>query len=235
MHFADRGEIIMKYRRKVLYYSKRICPITALCFTVLSLLAAVICKGENSLSIIFGAWAFCFAYCHFLEIIVVSLSYTYTNEYIVLSCLSIKYRKIRYSKFKRIVISNAAFNNFSGGVFVDIPMQYKVGKKQKITYPFITLHKENDTADKLKSGLSSRDLLYIGDRSDLFFLGICWFDSLKDILHYTDLPVYVLEDVYLRFKGMFDMIFKDYLNDKKRFNIVTDKNIEYEKYLQMVG
>lgn len=232
MHFADRGEIIMKYRRKVLYYSKRICPITALCFTVLSLLAAVICKGENSLSIIFGAWAFCFAYCHFLEIIVVSLSYTYTNEYIVLSCLSIKYRKIRYSKFKRIVISNAVFNNFSCGVFVDIPMQYKVGKKQKITYPFITLHKENDTADKLKSGLSSRDLLYIGDRSDLFFLGICWFDSLKEILHYTDLPVYVLEDVYLRFKGMFDMIFKDPLNDKKLFYIVTDRNIEYEKYLE---
>lgn len=222
----------MKYKRKVLYYSKKFCPIAALCFIISSILAAVIYKGENVVSIIFGAVAFIFAFSHFLEIIVSKLCYAYENEYIVLSCFSVKYRKIKYSKFKSIVISNAAFNNYLNGEFFDTPMQYKVGKKDKITYPFITMHEENATVGKLRCGLSSRELLYIYNPSDIFFLGICWFDSLKEMLRYTDLPVYVLEDVYLRFKGMFDMIFKDPSNSTKCFYIVTDRNIEYEKYLE---
>lgn len=64
---------------------------------------------------------------------------------------------------------------------------------------------------------------------NIYCLGICWFDSLAELLNYTQVPVYVLEDVYLRFKGKFDEAFMQ--NEDNRIFIITDRIIEYRNYI----
>ncbi len=76
----------------------------------------------------------------------------------------------------------------------------------------------------------SRDLFLLRCR-DVYCLGICWFESLEELLKHRDVPVYILEDVYLRFRGNFDSIFAKYENGVDKFYIISNDIIEYKKYL----
>lgn len=78
--------------------------------------------------------------------------------------------------------------------------------------------------------MSSRDLAVI-NTEDIYCLGICWPGSLDELMMHTDMPVYILEDVYLRFKGLFDATFAPYAKENGHIFIVTDQIIPYEKYL----
>ncbi len=80
--------------------------------------------------------------------------------------------------------------------------------------------------DKFKSGMNSRDLFML-NHDEIYCLGICWFDSLEELLKYTDWNVYVLEDVYLRFKGQFDTVFSVCEGNLDRYYIITDYSINY--------
>ena len=113
-------------------------------------------------------------------------------------------------------------------------MQYrvKIGKEHtKITFPFITLHMPQYSVDKVRSGMNSRDL-FILDNEKTYCLGVCWFESLRELLKHTDCPVYVLEDVYLRFKGQFDTAFSLYRKKPERLYIITDRGIAYNEYIE---
>ena len=107
----------------------------------------------------------------------------------------------------------------------------KQNTESKVTFPFITLHKPQYPADKIKKGMNSRDLFMINN-DEIYCLGICWFDSLDELLKHTDCPVYVLEDVYLRFKERFDTAFLAYKESLERFCIITDHSIAYKVYAQ---
>ena len=84
--------------------------------------------------------------------------------------------------------------------------------------------------DQLKVGLSSRDLEAI-NADKIYCLGICWPGSLDELMKHTEIPVYILEDVYFRFKGLFDTTFAAYLKGNRQLFIVTDQIVPYEKYL----
>lgn len=158
-------------------------------------------------------------------------NYSYSQSFIKLLFLSITYKKVYYNKYDNIVISNASYNN-SYGPSVNIPLQYKsrgANKTIQTIYPFITLHKPNYPLNKIKSGMYSRDLFMLQDM-EIYCLGICWFDSFEELLEHCDMPIYVLEDVYLRFRGKFDSIFVKHEVDIDRFYIISDHIIEYTKY-----
>ena len=72
--------------------------------------------------------------------------------------------------------------------------------------------------------------MFVLNDEEIYCLGICWFDSLKELLEKTNCPVYVLEDVYLRFKGQFDVVFSVYKENRERFYIITNRTINYQKY-----
>lgn len=154
--------------------------------------------------------------------------YSYDGSFIELSYLAIVYRRINYSKYETIFITNASYNNGYGfGVYGNIPIQHTHKEKTGITktvYPFITLHSSNYPIEKIKPGMSSRDLLML-DSQNSFCLGICWFESLKELLAHSDASVYLLEDVYLRFQEKFDSIFIQQETFSNRFHMVTDHGI----------
>lgn len=64
----------------------------------------------------------------------------------------------------------------------------------------------------------------------VYFLGICWFDSFQELLKRSDYAIYILKDVYLRFKGQFDIIFSEHQEKSNRFYIITDHSVFYQNY-----
>ena len=159
--------------------------------------------------------------------------YAYCGDHIKLLYLMIPYQKYRYDAASSICISNAAYNNGYGyGPNGSIPMQYKSGGKKGLTtvFPFITLHGKVFPIHRIHAGMTSREIFMLaGEKS--FCLGICWFDSLEELLAHTDVPVHVLEDVYIRFKGKFDQVFTQQENRADRVYTVTDHEIGYLRYL----
>ena len=116
---------------------------------------------------------------------------------------------------------------------MNIPMQYKSKgkhKSTKTTYPFLMLLKSTYPIENVRSKMYSRDLLLM-DKPDVYCLGICWPGSLDELMKHTEIPVYILEDVYFRFKGLFDTTFAAYLKGNRQLFIVTDQIVPYEKYL----
>lgn len=150
--------------------------------------------------------------------------YSYDDFFIKISYIGIVFKRISYSEYESVFISNASYNNNYGfGVYGNIPIQYSSKGKDgtiKTAYPFITLHKSGFPVKMVKSGMSSRDLFMLNCEKT-YCLGICWFDSLAELLNNTDIPIYVLEDVYLRFKDSFDSIIIQHKNNVNRVYIVT--------------
>ena len=73
----------------------------------------------------------------------------------------------------------------------------------KHRYPFISLHKSKIL--HIRTGMSSRDL-FLANPDNTYSLGICWEDSLAELLTHTKATVYIQEDVYAQYKPMFDHI-----------------------------
>ena len=222
-----------KYKRKLPLISPLKTAIAAFCTVIATAAIANFLGLDNVWFIICGGVAAALLLGYLFIIIGAAGQYRYTDVCIdVLYCFLV-YKRLKYSWFNAAVISNASYNNGYGyGINGNVPMQYtarNVNGNTKITFPFITLHKPSYPVDKIKTAMSSRDLFMLGDE-DIYCLGICWFDSLTELLNHTQVPVYVLEDVYLRFKGKFDEVFTQYGNS--RFYIITDRKIEYKKYLR---
>lgn len=223
-----------KYKKMAALFSPIKIALSALCCAGISVAAYLLYGIENRGTIIFGWICITLLVFSIFAALPLGYSYSYRHSYVELSYLSAEYRKIYYDKYAAVLISNASYNNGLGyGAFVNIPMQYKskgAPKTTKTTYPFLTLLKSDYPIEKAKAGMYSRDLLLI-DSPDIYCLGICWPGSLGELIQHKKMPVYILEDVYLRFKGMFDEIFSDYSNEEEALFVVTNQIIPYRKYL----
>ena len=224
-----------KFIRKKPLLPPRIFAIPTVCIVIFLALIRGFGEIDNELLVVFVGIVFALLVaCVFLAF-VLGYYYVYCDNSISFFCFILKYREIKYSDFSFICISNASYNNGYGyGVYGNVPMKFSIidetGKKS-VVYPFISLHKYNYPIKSMKTKMNSRDLFML-DNKNIYCLGICWWDSLAELLVHTDIPVYILEDVYIRFKEIFDNMIiqrKDYLD---RFYIVTDYSVEYNKYLQ---
>ena len=151
--------------------------------------------------------------------------YSYDGNCITLSYFSIKYKRIAYSKINTIIICNAAYNNGYGyGVYGNVPMQFKANEHccEKQVLPFITLHQSETIHDSVHSGMYSREIFFL-DNYHSCCLGICWSDSLLELISHTTADIYILEDVFLRFKSGFDNITKNNPSYAKRFHVIPDQ------------
>lgn len=224
-----------KYNRKTALFSPFKITLSALFAAIATAVIVVLSGTENVWCIICGGITVSLLICDLFIMIGAGGRYRFSNKYIEIFYQLLPYKKLDYSWFSTIVISNASYNNgFGYGINGNIPMQYRVkGKNRhtKVTYPFITLHKSQYPVDKIKEGMNSRDLFMINS-DEIYCLGICWVDSLKELLKYTTCSVYVLEDVYLRFQGQFDGAFSLNKENLARFYIITDHIIDYQVYFE---
>lgn len=221
-----------KYKRKTPLISPLKMAIASLYAAIATAMIIIISGFDNEWCVICGGIAASLLIGDLFLIIGVGGRYRYSDTGIDILYQSLAYKKLDYLWFSAVVISNASYNNGYGyGINGNIPMQYKVKSDHgytKVTFPFITLHKPPYPVDKIKAKMNSRDLFMLGN-DDMYCLGICWFDSLTELLNHTKVPVYVLEDVYLRFKGKFDEIFMQY--EGNRCFIITDRKLEYRNYI----
>lgn len=223
-----------KYRKKLPLTSPSITAIAALCAAIATVMIIIFSGVDNEWCVVCGA-IFCVLFFFYLfDILATSGRYRYSDKCIEVLFRSLRYKKLDYSWFSVIVISNAAYNNGYGYIpsSAALLMQYKVKGNNgniKVTFPFITLHTSDYRIDKIRKGMSSRDLFMLNS-DEMYCLGICWFDSFQELLKHTDCDVCILEDVYLRFKEQFDIILKKNNESLDRFYIVTDRTISYREY-----
>lgn len=224
-----------KYKRKSPLISPIKMTVAALCAVTATILVIIFGGTDNEWHILCGGIAAMLFVCDLFIVAGAAGRYGYSDKCIYLIYPPFTYKKLYYSDYNAVVISNASYNNGYGyGVNGNMPMQYKVkgeNRYTKGTYPFITLHAPQYPLNQIREKMNSRDL-FLADSENIFCLGICWFDALSELLAHTDMPVYVLEDVYLRFREKFDSIFTQCENNIDRFYIITDHTIEYKKYLK---
>ena len=224
-----------KYKRKMPLISPLKMAIVALYAAIATILVIIFSGTDNEWHILCGGIAVMLFVCDLFIVAGAAGRYGCSDKCIYLMYPPFTCKKIYYSDYNAVVISNASYNNGYGyGVNGNIPMQYKVKGENgcaKVTYPFITLHTPRYPLNQIHERMNSRDL-FLADSENILCLGICWLDGLSELLAHTDMPVYVLEDVYLRFREKFDSIFTQCENNLDRFYIITEHKIEYKKYLK---
>ena len=223
-----------QYRRKVSYLSVKKLFAVVLLFVTIVCLRFVISGEYDQLCIIFSGFGAALLFLDLFAILGASGRYRYGKKSIEVSFGAFLQKRILYGNIQAAVISNGSYNSGrSDQMCYDMPMQYTVkvnGKKTKVLFPFVSLIGQRYPLYQIKSGMSIRDLAVI-NTEDIYCLGICWPGSLDELMMHTDMPVYILEDVYLRFKGLFDATFAPYAKENGHIFIVTDQIIPYEKYL----
>ena len=213
-----------KYKRKVPLVSPAKTAVFALCFVLISIVLAVVIGADNEYFAVCIVIASLAIILDLFVIIGAGGRYSFSDKYVNVFFGPFVCKKLDYRQFSAIVISNASYNNGYGyRVSADIPMKYRIktdNKTAKTVLPYITFHKSGYPISKIAKGMSSRDLFMLNDEQ-IYCLGICWFDSFREVLSYTNCDVYILGDVYFRFKEQFDNAFSEHSQKSNRFHIVN--------------
>ena len=214
-----------RYKRKIPIISPLIIAAAVLSTAVASGVSVLL--GDYSLGIAFGGVSVALFVLFLFDLLAAAGRYCYYDNDIELSCVPLIKKKLPYSRYNAVVISNAAYN-YSYGSY-SIPMQYKTEGSAKVTLPYITLLGAQYPLNKVTSGMDNRELYVLHD--DRYCLGICWFDSLRHLMKKRNYPVYVLEDVYLRFREQFDRVFLEADDIPDHVYIITTHCVSYRIYL----
>ena len=214
-----------RYKRKIPIISPLTIAAAVLCTAVAAGVSVLL--GDHSLGIVFGGVSVALFVLFLSDLLANAGRYCYYDNVIELSCVPLIKKKLPYSRYNAVVISNASYN-YSYGSY-SIPMQYKTEGSAKVTLPYITLLGAQYPLNKVTSGMDNRELYVLHD--DRYCLGICWFDSLRHLMKKRNDPVYVLEDVYLRFKEQFDRVFLEADDIPNRVYIITAHCVPYRIYL----
>lgn len=232
---------LKRWKRGAVFYKLK--PFVCAAFFVA--VAAGVCLLLVGVKNIFSA-IFLVIFCALLLLILVDIlstayRYVYAEHAIQLFYGPLVYKKLNYDCLDGIIIANAASNNKIRRNQPYTPeddhiLSYKCKSSTgttEVIYPYIVLYKTEGrraTLALLKAGMSSRAVAYDAGKGCVC-LGICWFDSFAELLQHTTIPAYLLEDVYLRFRGMFDAILAKHGHECDRFYIVTNRAIPYQTYL----
>lgn len=214
-----------RYKRKITIISPFIIAAAVLCTAVASGVSVLL--GDHTLGIVFGGASVASFVLFLSDLLAAAGRYCYYDNDIELSCVPLIKKKLPYSRYNAVVISNASYN-YSYGSY-SIPMQYKTEGSAKVTLPYITLLGAQYPLNKVTSGMDNRELYVLHD--DRYCLGICWFDSLRHLMKKRKYSVYVLEDVYLRFREQFDRVFLEADDIPDRVYIITVHCVPYRIYL----
>lgn len=208
------------YKKKIPLFSPLKTATVAACTAIVSGLSILI-LGVTKFGIVFGAVSAVSFLMSLSALLGASGRYRYDNSCIELSYVPFIKKKLPYSRYNTIVISNASYNY--DYCSYSMPMQYKVrnsARCTRITFPYITLLGPHYPLSKITPHMDNRNLYELDQ--NLYCLGICWFDSFEELLQHTCCDVYILEDVYITYKGKFDGIISQHKDCWTRFHIIRN-------------
>lgn len=210
------------YRRKIPIFPPRKLTIVAACLAAAAGVIALIFGADNPHVFLCGAFSVAVFSIAIFSRLGADGQYCYCDNYIKVFYLLIFRRKRYYSQYKTIIISYAAYNDNFGTY--SIPMQYKCktrNGRSRITFPYMTLLGPEYPLDRITADVDNHNFRTLHD--DCLCLGICWFDSLEELLTHTSYDVYILEDVYFTYRGKFDGIIYRSEALQKRFHIICNR------------
>lgn len=212
-----------RYRREIPIFSPLKLTIAAACLAAAAGAIALIFGADNQLAILCSV----FSFFPFFPAIVLFLStagqYCYCDDYIKMLYLSIFRWKRYYLRYKTVIISYAVHRDHKSNI--SIPVQYKCKTENgrlRITFPYITLLGPKYPLSGITADMNNYDLHTL--HKDCLSLGLCWFDSLEELLTHTSYEVYILEDVYFTYRGKFDSIIYQSEALQNRFHIISNRN-----------
>lgn len=151
-----------RYKRKIPIISPLIIAAAVLCTAVASGVSVLL--GDHTLGIVFGGASVASFVLFLSDLLATAGRYCYYDNDVELSCVPLIKKKLPYSRYNAVVISNASYN-YSYGSY-SIPMQYKTvgsAKCAKVTLPYITLLGAQYPLNKVTSGIE----LFEDHRSEL--------------------------------------------------------------------
>ena len=160
-------------------------------------------------------------------------TYLFCENYVRLSTLGFK-RKEMYDDYTFAVISNATRGiNKCTDIYEEIRKSplLKLRGKDGSTYvpPYISFHNDRFSLKNIKKNATSYEISVVAADYDSLMVGICRENAFDYLLKMTELPIFILEDVYLRFQDAFDRDIQSN-NAEQRIFIVSDRNVSYTGY-----
>lgn len=217
-----------KFKRMLPLVSPGKIGLAGVCLALAAGAAYLIWVRESPGVVILGGFGAAVLFCGLMAALPGGYTYAYDRDGIRMFFLGVEYRRVRYGDYAAVLVSNAAYNNGPGhGAYANLRMEYvsKGDRKAKTVFPYLTLHRTDYPIWKVRAGLYSREVGSLAPEGTCF-LGIGWFASLAELMERTEMPVYILEDVYLRFRGAFDAVIAGCAGAERVF-IVTDRAEAY--------
>ena len=156
-------------------------------------------------------------------------------------------KTLEYNKVKIVVICNAA-EQFSTRYGVGwYTAGYGIDKETFFQYAEIVLFESYDCVNFLQAGLYNCNLCsyWHGEKSisrdyinyyariaekNMTDLGICDFESLRELLLRTSANVYILGDVYFRFQKELDAVIQETDGEQKVYLVLGNKDVVLYQY-----
>ena len=219
--FEKEEQVVRAKPPKQMKFERRTCPIVVI-LPILFFIAAAVCLGK-ALVCDSEVWvlAFIILIAAGVKNYATESQYFYDDTGMNLTFFGIKYRKISYSEYEMAVISNPVCTGRWYGL--KRKCIQKMQQKTEEATPFITLHKVGYPVWELKPGMDYSMLK--SKKEKRYCVGNCSLNALTELLKYSNWKVYVLEDVYLNDKEMFDTAFSQYESGIGRFFIVTEQGV----------
>ena len=213
---------LKKYNRMLPLVSPGKVGLVGACL-VLAAGAVYLVWGRESPGVgILGGFGAAVLFCGLMAALPGGYTYAYDWDEIRMFFLGVEYRRVRYEDYA------AVYNNGpGGGIYANIRMEYvsKGDRKAKTVFPYLAPHRTDCPVWKVRPGLYSREVGSLAPEAT-YFLGIGWFASLAELMERTEMPVYILEDVYLQFRGAFDAVIAGCAG-AERVLIVTERAEAY--------
>lgn len=219
-----------RYKRRKAFIKPKVLYIILIC-SILLILISAISHFEGELIIILCGILWITLLITFMNVLGTCQHFSCGKDSVTLSIFRRRYKTFRYNACSLIMISNASYlNGYGNPMYRNIPMldDSDGNGRQKKTLPYISLCGPSYPVSRVKPGMHGSDLRLLSD--EITFVGICWFDALNELLVNTNLPVYLLEDVYLGHKHKFDKTFVECGVDLNRLFIISDNIVEYVEY-----
>ena len=137
-----------------------------------------------------------------------------TNFYFIdgskirMSILGVTYKSKPCVDINYAVVSNAKFvsnNPNANGYCLYETVQTSDGKIKRIL-PYLTVHNAHFLPDSLAVGMTNADVCKLSNDDESLDVGVCHFEALNEIILHTDAKIYILADVYNRYRDEFNAV-----------------------------
>lgn len=147
-------------------------------------------------------------------------------------------REILYDEIHAICITNGTIAIgciTESGIKLRSIEKDKDGSLHWITKAYVTLHKNCQCKELMEPGRESYSIKMKSKDMNNYLIGFeCIFESLTELLKQTDCEVYLLEEIYWRFRDQFEKSIHDSGVEKGKIWIMGTEGVTYPEYIRRI-